>query len=96
MFPCQVAVSPFAVSVTVTVYAWAPGSGRDSLGLFAASRASAHLDLLLFFPVPLLLMAVESAIRDAHHPLRWGAVIGLLCAAEFFLTEEILALFVVR
>jgi hypothetical protein len=40
-------------------------------------------------------MAVESAIRDAHHPLRWGAVIGLLCAAEFFLTEEILALFVV-
>jgi hypothetical protein len=65
------------------------------LGPFAASRASAHLDLLLFFPVPLLLMAVESAIRDACRPLRWGLTIGLLCAAQYFLTEEILALFVV-
>ncbi|MGA2283461.1 MAG: hypothetical protein ABSH07_07255 [Candidatus Dormibacteria bacterium] len=80
--------------VRLQVAAWIGGL-MMVLGPFAASRASAHLDLLLFFPVPLLLIALENAIRGPRRPLRWGAVIGLLCAVQFFLTEEVLALFVV-
>ena len=80
--------------VRLQVAAWIGGL-MMVLGPFAASRASAHLDLVLFFPVPLLLIALESAIRDPRRPLRWGALIGLLCAVQFFLTEEVLALFVV-
>jgi len=65
------------------------------LGPFAASRASHHLAQLLCFPVPLLLIALENAIREPRRALRWGAVIGVLCAVQFFLTEENLALFAV-
>jgi hypothetical protein len=66
------------------------------LGPFAASQASSHLVLVLFFPVPLLLIAVETVIRHPEHSsLRWGAVIGLLAATQLLLEEEILALFVV-
>ena len=30
MLPCQLAVSPFAVLVTVTVYTYVPGAGKDT------------------------------------------------------------------
>jgi hypothetical protein len=79
--------------VRLQVAAWIGGL-MMVLGPFAAARASAHLDLLLFFPVPLLFMAVKNAIRDTRKPLRSGALIGLLCAGQFFfLIEEIVALF---
>ncbi len=63
------------------------------LGPFATSQALAHLQLLLFFPVPLLFIATETVIRHPdHRNLRWGAVIGLLAAAQILLSEESLAL----
>lgn len=66
------------------------------LGPYASMQATAHLHLMLFFLVPLLLIAVETVIRHPDHShLKWGCVIGLLAAAQVLLAEEILALFVV-
>ena len=66
------------------------------LGPYAASQALGHVQLLLFFPVPLLLIAVETIIQHPeHNSVRWGAVIGLLAAVQLLFMEEILALSVV-
>jgi hypothetical protein len=66
------------------------------LGPFATSQILAHLDLLFFFPVPLLLIALERVILHPEHSnVRWGAVIGLLMAVQLLLVEELLALCVV-
>jgi hypothetical protein len=66
------------------------------LGPYAATQATAHVLLLLFFPVPLLVLATEKVIRHPEHSnLRWGAIIGLLAAAQMLLSEEILGLSVI-
>jgi len=51
------------------------------LGPYAATEAAAHILLLLFFPVPLMIIAIETMIQNPQRSsLRWGAVIGLLAA----------------
>jgi hypothetical protein len=66
------------------------------LSPFATSQMLAHLDLLFFFPVPLLLIALETVVLHPEHSnLRWGAVIGLLMAVQLLLAEELLTLCVV-
>jgi hypothetical protein len=63
------------------------------LGPYASTQATAHILLLLFFPVPLMIIALETVLRHPEHSsLRWGAVIGLLGAAEALLSEEIVIL----
>jgi hypothetical protein len=63
------------------------------LGPYASTQATAHIGLLLFFPVPLLIIATETVISHPEHSsFRWGAFIGLLAAAQMLLSEEILIL----
>jgi hypothetical protein len=66
------------------------------LGPYASTCAHGHVFLLFFFPVPLLLIAIERVMSDPRHGhLRWGAAIGTLAAVQLLCSEEILALFVV-
>jgi hypothetical protein len=66
------------------------------LGPYSSTQATAHIHLVLFFLVPLLIVAVETVMTHPDHSsLRWGALIGLLAAAQLLLAEETLILFVV-
>jgi hypothetical protein len=65
------------------------------LGPYASTRAHGHVVYLLFFSVPLLLIAIERVVADPRHGhLRWGATIGTLAAVQLLCCEEIVALFV--
>ena len=66
------------------------------LGPYAATEATSHLLLLLFFPIPLLALATERVVRyPGHSNLRWGAAIGAVAAVQLLLSEEILGLSVI-
>jgi hypothetical protein len=66
------------------------------LGPFASTQAVGHLHVVMFFPVPLMLIALERvATEPGHRRLRWGLAIGALAALQLLLSEEILALLAV-
>jgi hypothetical protein len=66
------------------------------LGPFAAARAHEHLNLVMYFPIPFMLLAIEGAIANpTDRRLRRGVIIGLLAAVQLLLTEELLAIAVV-
>ena len=63
------------------------------LGPYAAARAHQHLNLLVFFLMPLLLIEVEKFVDSRRRrPLASGARAGLLVAVQSLLCEEIVAL----
>ena len=77
------------------ISAWAGGL-MMVLGPYASSRAHAHLDLLLFFPVPLIFVQVEDIIqRRGRGARRSGVLLGVLAAAQLLFSEEVLALLAV-
>jgi hypothetical protein len=62
-------------------------------GPYASARAYGHLNLLLYFPLPLMFMVVEDIIRDPRaRAVRRGAWLGVLAAIQLLLSEEPLAL----
>jgi hypothetical protein len=65
-------------------------------GPYAAARAYGHLNLLLFFAIPLMFILVEDIIREPQkHRWRRGVALGALAAVQLLCTEELLALAVV-
>jgi hypothetical protein len=63
------------------------------LGPFAVARAHGHLNLLFFFPMPLLFIEIERLVQShGRHPVGPGARAGLLVAVQLLLCEEIVAL----
>ncbi len=63
------------------------------LGPFAAARAHGHLNLLFFFPMPLLFIEIEKFVESrGRRPLASGARIGLLVAVQLLCCEEFVAL----
>ena len=72
---------------------WASFAGGLLYGFspFMIGQAGGHIHMVLAFFPPLLLICVyEAAIRQRWRPLLLGLVLGLLCAAEFFTSEELL------
>lgn len=64
-----------------------------AFGPYSGARAYGHLNLFLFFAVPLMLMVVEDMLREPHRKRVWrGITLGALAAVQLFLTEEILLL----
>ncbi|PZR82109.1 MAG: hypothetical protein DLM65_04585 [Candidatus Aeolococcus gillhamiae] len=58
---------------------------------YMIGQAGGHLHLVLaFFPPLLLLCVYETVIRQRHSPVLLGLLLGLLCVAEFFTSEELL------
>lgn len=62
-------------------------------GPYAAARTYGHLNLLMYFPLPLMFLLIEDILREPRaHPVRRGAALGALAAVQILLTEEPLAL----
>lgn len=61
-------------------------------GPYAFARTF-QVNLLLFFPIPLLVMELEKVYWDPRRdPRSWGLKIGLLLAVQVLCTEEVLGL----
>ena len=61
-------------------------------GPFAFTHAYGHLNIISFFPVPLLLIAFEELAQSKVPRWRAALVIGALFAVQLYLAEEIVAL----
>ncbi|HET9058891.1 MAG TPA: hypothetical protein VFN61_03135 [Acidimicrobiales bacterium] len=61
------------------------------LGPYATTRAHSHLNLLLFFPLPLLLILLERSLEGISKR-RDGIAAGLLAGVQLLLCEELLAI----
>jgi hypothetical protein len=75
-----------------SVAAWVGGLFMV-LGPYAAARAHGHLNLLFFFPMPLVFIEIERFVESrGARPLASGARAGLLVAVQLLCCEEIVAL----
>lgn len=62
-------------------------------GPYAAARSYGHLNLILFFPLPVMFLILEDIIREpAVRPVRRGVMFGALTAIQLLCAEEPLAL----
>lgn len=69
------------------------GAALMVVGPYAAARAYGHINLVLYFAVPLMLLTLENIIREPRRrPVRRGLWLGVLAAIQLLCTEEILAL----
>ncbi|WP_131811251.1 hypothetical protein [Mycobacterium kubicae] len=65
------------------VYAFSP---------YVASHAALHLNLATAWVPPLILLVIdELLVTRRHPPWRSGIALGILCATELLITEEVLA-----
>lgn len=62
------------------------------LGPYTIFRSQAHLNLLAFFPIPLLFVEVEKLFAKEGTARASGARIGLLVAVELFCSEDLLSM----
>lgn len=62
------------------------------LGPYTIFRAQAHLNLLAFFPIPLLFVELEKLLGKERTPKAGGARIGLLIAVELLCSEDLLSM----
>ena len=78
---------------------WAPAAALGGLAFgfspYMINEGGQHLNLVLLPLVPLIVAAVVELFRRPSHPLRWGAALGGLVAAQYFISSEILALTVI-
>lgn len=63
-------------------------------GPYATTRAHSHLNLLLFFPIPLLLVLLERVLQGRANRID-GVAAGVLAGVQLLLCEELLAIAVV-
>jgi hypothetical protein len=62
-------------------------------GPYAAARSYGHLNLVLYFPLPLMFLVLEDIVREPKvRSLRRGMYLGVLAAIQLLCTEEALAL----
>lgn len=62
-----------------------------ALGPFIPTHDT-QLNLLSFWPVPLMFMAVENLVTRQSRRWLWGLLLGVLAAAELYLSAELAAL----
>jgi hypothetical protein len=59
---------------------------------YEIAQSSGHLNLtFIVFPPLILLVVHELLVRQHGSPRRWGIVLGLLAAGQFFISSELLA-----
>jgi hypothetical protein len=75
---------------------WAPAAALGGLAFgFSPSmvnEGSQHLNLVFLPLVPLIVATLVELFNRPRHPLRWGAALGGLAAAQYFISSEVLAL----
>ncbi len=71
------------------------GSLMLVVGPYSIFRAQAHLNLLAFFPVPLLFVEVEKLVAKESTPRAGGTRIGLLVAVELLCSEDLVSMAIV-
>jgi hypothetical protein len=78
---------------------WAPAAALGGLAFgfspYMVNEGGQHLNLVFLPLVPLIVAAVVELFRRPSHPLRWGAALGGLVTAQYFISSEILALTVI-
>ncbi len=62
------------------------------VGPYASAHLLGHPNLLSFYPIPLLFIAVEHLVAPSRTWWKPALAIGLLTAIEFYLSEELAAL----
>jgi len=75
---------------------WAPAAALGGLAYgfspYMVNEGSQHLNLV-FVPLPPLIVAtLVKLLNRPHHPLRWGAALGGLTTAQYFISSEILTI----
>jgi hypothetical protein len=81
---CRLVRSRIASGVAGLIYGFSPFMIGHSLG---------HPHLVAAVFPPLLFLALYDLVtRPPRHPLRTGAILGLIAAAQFYLSEEVLAM----
>jgi hypothetical protein len=75
---------------------WAPAAALGGLAFgFSPSmvnEGSQHLNLVFLPLLPLIVMSLVELFSRPRHPLRWGAALGGLVVAQYFISSEMLAL----
>jgi hypothetical protein len=59
---------------------------------FVAGQTMGHLQMSFAVYPPLVLLIVERVVRGGRSPWRWGAVLGVLTAAQLLIGEEMVLL----
>lgn len=88
------AASAYAVLRRWNVWAPAAAFGGLAFGFSPAmiNEGSQHLNLVFLPLLPLIVAAVVELFNRPSHPLRWGAALGGLVVAQYFISSELLAL----
>ena len=75
---------------------WAPAAALGGLAFgfspYMVNEGSQHLNLVFLPLLPLIVATLVELFNRPRHPLRWGAALGALVAAQYFISSEMLAL----
>ncbi len=75
---------------------WAPAAALGGLAFgfspYMINEGSQHLNLVFLPLIPLIVATLVELCNRPRHPLRWGAALGGLVAAQYFISSEVLAL----
>ena len=75
---------------------WEPAAALGGLAFgfspYMINEGSQHLNLMFLPLIPLIVAVVVELFNQPRHPLRWGAALGVLVAAQYFISSEMLAL----
>jgi hypothetical protein len=75
---------------------WAPAAAFGGLAFgfspYMINEGSQHLNLVFLPLLPLIVATLVELVDRPRHPLRWGAALGGLAAAQYFISSEMLAL----
>ena len=97
---CFVIAMPASAAAAYTVLRrwkiWAPAAALGGLAFgfspYMVNEGSQHLNLVFLPLVPLIVATLVELCNRPRHPLRWGAALGVLAAAQYFISSEMLAL----
>jgi hypothetical protein len=75
---------------------WPPAAALGGLAFgfspYMVNEGSQHLNLVFLSLLPLIVATLVELFNQPRHPLRWGAALGGLAAAQYFVSSEMLAL----
>ncbi|MGA8362220.1 MAG: hypothetical protein WB793_11415, partial [Candidatus Dormiibacterota bacterium] len=97
---CFVLAMPLSAAAAYAVLRrwkiWAPAAALGGLAFgfspYMVNEGSQHLNLVFLPLVPLIVATIVELFNRPRHPLRWGAALGGLAAAQYFISSEMLAL----
>lgn len=97
---CFVAAMPLSAASAYAVLrrwqVWTPAAALGGLAYgfspYMVNQGGSHLNLAFVPLPPLIVAALVELLAGPRHPLRWGAALGGLAAAQFLISSEILAI----